>query len=375
VDVKPKILIASVLKPVNDVRAYHKIGCSLAQTNKYDVNIIGFNSKKVLVNEKITTYPIYSFNRLSLKRLLAPYKFLIKAFKVKPKLLIVTTPELLQVSYLYKILFGAKLIYDIQENYYLNVKHSTAYSYAIKRMVLLKIRFTEWFSKWFVDHYFLAERIYANQLNFIRNRSYTLIENKVKTPIAYTPKFNIKLTDNQYLRFIISGTLGESYGTIEGVLFYKSFRELYPNSSLTIIGYSASHAYFKDLLKHVHNDNNIQLISDDRPIEHNRIIEEIKKADIALLPYKIDANLKGRIPTKIYEYIAYNLPMLTPENSGWGELIQPINAGLTANFNNRKAKPILDDLQKMTFYTKSSSNHIFWESEEDKLLSTIKMFI
>jgi glycosyltransferase involved in cell wall biosynthesis len=117
------------------------------------------------------------------------------------------------------------------------------------------------------------------------------------------------------------------------------------------------------------------LISDGRPVEHNRIIEEIKKADIALLPYKIDANLKGRIPTKIYEYIAYSLPMITPQNSGWGELIEPINAGITANFNKRKAKSILDNLQKMTFYSKSLSNDIFWECEEDNLLKAINKFI
>lgn len=54
-DDKIKILIASVLKPADDVRSYSKIGQSLAQTNKYEVNIIGFDSKRKM-RPKIFSY-------------------------------------------------------------------------------------------------------------------------------------------------------------------------------------------------------------------------------------------------------------------------------------------------------------------------------
>ena len=43
---KKKIVIASVLKPVDDVRAYWKLSQSMAKTNKYEVNIIGNDGKK-----------------------------------------------------------------------------------------------------------------------------------------------------------------------------------------------------------------------------------------------------------------------------------------------------------------------------------------
>jgi len=375
VDEKPKILIASVLKPVTDVRAYHKIGCSLAQTNKYDVNIIGFNSKKVFDEEKIRTHPIYNFKRLSLKRLFAPLKFLFKTIKVKPKLLIVTTPELLQVSYIYKIIFGVQLVYDVQENYYLNVKHSKGYSSLLKRMVLLRIMIAEWFSRWFVTHYFLAEKVYEKQLNFIKNKPYTIIENKVKTPSNKSSIKRAPLKDDNHIKFIISGTLGESYGTIEGLKFYQELHELYPNSSLTIIGYSASEAYFKRLVKYTQNDDSIHLISNRKPVEHNLIIDELIKADVALLPYNIDVNLKGRIPTKLYECMAYNLPMIIPENAGWDEIINPSNATIKTIFNKPNPKNLLEEMFHKTVYNSSENTDIYWNSEEHKLLKVIDTLI
>jgi hypothetical protein len=35
-------VLTSILKPVDDTRMFEKFGVSLGQTNKYDVNIIGF---------------------------------------------------------------------------------------------------------------------------------------------------------------------------------------------------------------------------------------------------------------------------------------------------------------------------------------------
>ena len=55
------ISIISILKPVNDTRMFEKFGLSLGQTNKYDVNIIGFKSKKIKKIKDVRFYPIFSF--------------------------------------------------------------------------------------------------------------------------------------------------------------------------------------------------------------------------------------------------------------------------------------------------------------------------
>ncbi|PTB91175.1 hypothetical protein C9994_16025, partial [Marivirga lumbricoides] len=177
-DTKIKILIASVLKPVDDVRAYQKIGRSLAQTNKYDVNIIGFNSKMINKAENISFHPIFNFKRNSISRIKASWKYYKAYIKVKPKLIIVSSPELLIVNYIIRILFGTKILYDVQENYRLNLKYSHAYSSKIKPILSLGIKSIEWMSRYFVSGYLLAEEVYVRQLPFLKNRPYEFIFNK-----------------------------------------------------------------------------------------------------------------------------------------------------------------------------------------------------
>jgi len=371
VDEKPKILIASVLKPVHDIRAFYKIGCSLAQTNKYDVNIIGFDSKKVSAHKNITTYPIYNFKRLSWKRLLAPFKLLKILIKVKPEIIIANTPEILKVIYVYKILFGAKLIYDIQENYTLNLRHGSDFPTFIKPLLLLNLYLTERISKYFVDCYFLAESIYKSQLKFLRNQQFIILENKVLRPATHKNRKSVLITKYSPIRFIITGTLGASYGTLEGIAFYLSLKKLRPDSTLKIIGFAPNSNYLRKISDYARSHESIEVISQDKPIEHARIIAAIKESDVALLPYNINDNLKDRIPTKLYEYMAYQLPMIIPNNAKWLNLIAPYPAGIAVDFTTQNVEPVLRNLEKTSFYNSIPDISIYWDVEEKKLLNTI----
>ena len=71
---KTKVVIASVLKPIDDTRMLEKFGRSFAETNKYAINIIGIESKNTPAFEHIDFEPLKSFPRLSITRLLAQWK-------------------------------------------------------------------------------------------------------------------------------------------------------------------------------------------------------------------------------------------------------------------------------------------------------------
>ncbi len=331
-DGKPKILIASILKPVDDVRLYYKFGQSLAQTNKYEVNIIGFVSKKALTDENIKTYPIFFFGRLSIKRVFAPIKFLVYTIKVKPKVLIVSTPELLIVSLLYKIIFGSKIIYDVQENYTMNVTYGTNYPPIVKQLIKNAISLSEWVSSYFIDYYFLAEKVYQQQLKFIRNRPAITILNKAIKPIDWHIKGSNFMDKSKAIKLIISGTIGDTYGTLSGIEFFQQFKKHYRQASLTIIGYSANSSFLREVKHLCQSDTSIKLITANVPINHKHIIEEIKKSDLALMPYELNDNLSSRIPTKLYEYLAYGVPMLIPNNAQWLEILNTHKAGFAVDF-------------------------------------------
>ncbi|WKV11699.1 glycosyltransferase [Marivirga harenae] len=370
-DDKIKVLITSVLKPVDDVRSCYKIGQSLAQTNKYEVNIIGFDSKKKYQHENIFLHPVFKFRRNSVKRLFAPFSVLKKFIKLKPKLIIVNTPELLWVMYLIKILFGTRIIYDIQENYRLNVKYSAVDNSITKIISLLFLYFTEGASKYFVSGYFLAEDCYINQLNFFHKKPYIKLLNKSVQPIQEIDK-PIIIAEGMPIKFIYSGTIGESYGTIEAVDFCKQLYKLNPKITLIIVGYSSDYKYFKLLQKECENQSFIKLIANDSPIPQTEVIDQIKNSDVALLPYHLNYNIKGRFPTKIYDYLALGIPMIIPPHTRWKAFLEKYNAGICVNYQHpNNTATILKQLYATEYYRFRPKSEIQWKSQE----ATLEKFI
>lgn len=364
---KIKILIASVLKPADDVRSCHKVGQSLAQTNKYDVHIIGFDSKKNVEKQNISLHPIFKFGRTSFKRLLAPISIFKNYIKLKPDIIIVNTPELLPVIILIRIIFGTKIIYDIQENYRYNIKYSRVYRGIIKSIALLYIKLIENISKHFVDGYFLAEAIYAEQLSFLRKKPNIKLLNKSILPIREKIQ-PIEFSNDQSIRFVYSGTIGMEYGTLEAIEFVKNLHKINNKITLTIIGYSADNQYIELVRNKVKAYDFIRLMTDHKPIPQSEIINEIKRSDIALLPYLLNPNISGRFPTKIYDYLALGIPMIMSPQPQWMAYIDTYHAGLALDFTKPDLQQLIANLTTTTFYIKSPKEEIQWKGQEAMLL-------
>ncbi|WMN11214.1 glycosyltransferase [Marivirga salinae] len=373
-DDKIKILIASVLKPADDVRSCYKIGQSLAQTNKYEVNIIGFNSKKKAKHQNIFLFPIFKFKRNSFKRLLAPFSILKIYLQLKPKLILVNTPELLWVMFLIRILFGTKIIYDIQENYGLNIKQNQIYRGIAKSLALLYIRINENLSKHFIDGFILAENIYEKQLKFIHKKPYIKLLNKSTEEIQKGTN-PIKFTKSDSLKFIYSGTIGKEYGTIEAIEFCKKLYNINSKITLTIIGYSTNIQYLKLVKEAIRNDVYIQLKTDEKPIPQSEIITEINNSDIAILPYQLNPNISGRFPTKIYDYLALRKPMVIPPHTQWKAYLDQYQAGICTEFNNPDIESFMQELSSTTFYKKHPKDEIQWNTQETLLIEFIKKIL
>ncbi|MGJ3235933.1 glycosyltransferase [Marivirga sp.] len=373
-DDKIKILIASVLKPADDVRSCYKIGQSLAQTNKYEVNIIGFDSKKKYHSENIFLYPIFNFKRNSIKRLFAPFSIFKKYIELKPKLLIANSPELLWVMYLIKILFGTKIIYDIQENYQFNIEQNQIYKGLSKYILKNYIKLNENLSKYFVDGYFLAEEIYETQLKFIQRKPFIKLLNKTILNLNTDLK-PIKFHKEQPLNFIYSGTIGKEYGTLETINFCKKLHEEKANICLNIVGYSSDKEYLMKIIESAKNFEFIRIITDNKPIAHSEIVAEIRKADIALLPYQLNPNIKSRFPTKIYDYLALKTPMIIPQHPKWKAFLDQYNAGIMVDYQKSEVKTTLEQLSSTEFYNNNPKAEIQWKSQEKELVNFIRKIL
>ena len=358
-----KILIGSVLKPVDDVRHYHKIAKTLVKQNT-EIHIFGFHSNVISDDEKIIFHTQKPFKRISFKRLLAPIKFLFLGLKLQPNLIICTTHELLKVASQIKLLTGAKLFYDIQENYFSNIIHANTTSNLIKYPIGLLVRLNEYIQSIFVNHFILAEKCYLNELPFVNQKNSTILENKFQNQ-----KVEIRNQKLEKDKLIITGTLGKHYGTLEGIHFFKELNKIKPETTLEITGICRD----EELHKKLQTSNFKLQTSNTSPIPYTEIIKTIEQGGIALLPYQPNKSTKNRIPTKFYEYLYYKIPMIVQKNKDWEEVLKPYKAAIFIDFNNFNIEEVITQLETYDFYTgKEVGEEILWKSEELKLISLIK---
>lgn len=369
-----RILIASLLKPVNDTRMYEKIGLSLAKLQQAQVHICGFQAPLPTdAPGNVVFHPVFNFKRLSLGRVTAQLKYLKLLFQVKPQLIICSTHEFLIVSSLYSFYNRCLIIYDVQENYMLNLKAQHHYSTLAKHSIATLLRTIEKVTAPAIAHFLLAEKSYAQELPFIDNR-YTILENKYKKEELVPVTTPVKVTTRK-LRLLYSGTIAAIYGVFEAITLADALYKLRPDTHLTIIGFCPQESVLKKVKAIIQNKPYITLIGGDKLVPHQQIIDEVKKSNLGLLPYQPNKSTFRCIPTKLYEYAALGLPMLAQNNPLWLTLLQQYKAGFTINFKKVDPQALLQKLQQQEFYPVGVPSDVFWETEEQKLLQVISSLL
>jgi len=369
---RTSIALISILKPVDDTRMFEKFGLSLGQTNKYEINIIGFKSKKIKKVENVHFYPIFDFPRLSLGRFLAPYRLFQYLVKVKPTIVIFSTPEIQHIIFLYKLFFGCKVIYDIQENYYRNIRYGRNYIKIFRYFFSNLVRMVEIAGSGYLDAVIYAEQGYRKELPNCLGKKATVIRNTYNN--IFEEKV-IKKNRKEDITLLFSGTIAESYGIFSAIQFIDLFHKKYPAVKLLIAGHCANKSVFKEVLLQIKNKPYIQLIGGSELVPHEDIIRLIQSVDFGLVCYNINPSIENCFPTKIYEYMANKLPMIVQDYYPWSSFCLKYNAAIEVNFENIDYDKLYAQLLKESFYTQDLPDEIFWQKDEKKLLGLIDDFL
>lgn len=363
---KRKIVLASVLKPTDDTRMTEKIAQSLLSIDNTEIHIIGYPGNNIS-DSRFKIHPLDSFSRLSLKRLLAPWKIFRKVLQLRPALYVVTTHELLVEAIVVKLFTGCKVIYDIQENYYLNILHTNAFPVLLRPFIAGYVRLKEYITAPFIDHFFLAEAGYTKELRF-PGRRFTILENKVKCPINKTK------TKREKYKLLFSGTLAKTTGVFKAIEIASLLHALEPKISLVIIGYAAQQSVQENLRSLACELSFIELIGIDQLVPHDKIVEQIQTAAAGIIAYPDNPVSRSSIPTKLYEYLGYELPIILTDHPLWKQICEPYHAALVFNPLNIDAQVILRGLTDSHFYP-TTPQEVYWEGEHSKLISEVNRLL
>jgi glycosyltransferase involved in cell wall biosynthesis len=364
---KRRIVLASILKPVDDTRMSEKLAASLARLEGYEVYVIGYPSQSKTPADSIIRIPLKPFSRISIGRLLAPLAVLKKCIQVKPEILIVNTHELLIVSVVNRILFGTKIVYDIQENYARNILHTTAFAWPLKPLLAGWVRFKEMLLTPLFHGVLLAEKCYANELPFVRSKSLVL-ENKAVVPANF-----IRQPPADKIKLVFTGTLAESTGVFQAISLALKLHQLNPKVELEIIGYCALPATLLKIKSAIAGCSFIKLTGGDQLVPHTEILEAIRTASFGIICYPPAPHIRGKVPTKLYEYLACQLPILLQPEPAWIELCEPHHAAIAVDFDNPDFPKILAQLND-SFYTSQPMN-VTWRDEEAQFLEQVRKFL
>ena len=360
---KKIIVIASVLKPVNDSRNYEKTAISISKSGNYQVHLVGQKVLNTPMGSSIIFNPLFSFSRLNIKRFFTSWVFLNYLFRLKPDLVIVTTFELLIPALLYKLIKGKKLIYDVQENYFRNLIYTNSFPFGIKHLLAIGVRTLEYLSSPFIDHYWLAEKNYEKEFSFTKNK-HTILENKL---LKSSVKPRHKRQDST-LQLLYTGTIAENYGIFEAVELAKKLHKLDSSIRLKIIGFAARKTVLKRLEKEIEGLDYISLNGGSTFVSHQEILSAIAETDFGLISYRPDKSTENCIPTKLYEQLAHKIPYLISPNPLWLELTNKYKAGIEVDFSNFDAEKVLKRIKEDIFYTSEPGEEIYWNKNIDLML-------
>ena len=385
------VLLASVLKPVDDTRMRGKFAETLLARPGVQVHIAGRTTgdtpaiPAAAATSRLALHPLFRGSRLSLDRLVAQWRFWRLLRRLQPELVIVHAPELLPLTLLWQQLGqGRKFLYDIRENYALNVSTQQVYRGFTRRVLAAGLRWIEGSAARRAAGVTLAEESYADELLFLRElpaSRVVVLENKYQpAPGEILPtQPRPHPTPDEPLRLLYSGTISALNGVWEAIALAQALATTWPGGAhLTIIGCCQQPELLQRLRTAVDGQPDLlTLLGGALPVPHARIVSEIRQSHLGLLAYRPHPSTARCRPTKLFEYLALGLPILIPRNWLWAKTMARHGGGMMYDLipADAAAAHVRKALEGCRFYPNGIPDEVQWASEGKKLWCLLDSFI
>ncbi len=289
---------------------------------------------------RINHHGIFWGSRLGLNRLGAQARYWQLLHRLQPNMVIVHAPELLPLTLLWQRLGpGRRFIYDIRENYALNIRTQRIYGPWVGRVLAGAVRRVEARAAGRAAGLVLAEASYADELPFLGAlppERVVVLENKYQpAPGEVLPTTARPLpAPGEPLRLLFSGTLSVLNGVWEAIALARHLRAAWPGGAvLAVVGFCQQPALLAQLAQTAEAEADwLTLEGGAAPVPHAAIVAAIGRSHLGLLAYRPHPSSERCRPTKLFEYLANGLPLLVPPNPLWAGPVRAHGAGLVVDF-------------------------------------------
>lgn len=296
---KDKIAHVTSVHPYDDIRIFHKECMSLK--SKYETHLFNKDYSGEIDGIILHKLPFVKnkFIRLLSSWLIALIGTSFKGFKV----IHFHDPELLFAVPFWK-LSGKKVIYDVHENYYKQFSARKNLNKVLKKIILINIRFIEFFFS-----------LFADKIIFVVEKLNDSLEKKDKTlVIGNEPIIKSTFTETKRKKqFIYVGKISEERGILKLVYALKKH-----DAKLVLAGSFSSIDFQKEILK-FENVKYLGIINRDKI---KKVISESIAGFCTLYP---TPNHLNSSPNKFFEYLAYGTPVIASNFKKWVDFVPDYN--------------------------------------------------
>lgn len=319
-----KIIHLTSAHPRYDTRIFLKECSSLAKNKMYRVNLVVADG---LENEVKNNVNIFDVGKKESRRFLRMIKTVSKVYKKAIELdgdiYHLHDPELIPIGLKLKRQ-GKKVIFDVHENIALQIKEDKDYIPKIFRNIISKgyKKFEQYALKKF-DYLVLAENSYHD---FYKG-------NKTET-VLNMPDLNmlddfLNLNRNKKNDLYYLGAISFNRGLDINIEALKLLKKDFPNIYFHYIG-NVSKKLLNELDLY-ELENNIKFYG-SKPLNEALTLSYDSKVGISIL--KPIENYKRSYSTKIFEYMAIGLPVVTSNFPLYKNIVEKYNCGLCVDPNN-----------------------------------------
>lgn len=353
-----RICHVSILNPVFHSRMYHK--WALSQLNHgHEVWLIGQDQEAPPhLPNKLRVIPFPSFSRWAKGRFKAHRIILRELKKLQPDLVIIHSPELL---WLVAVLKGRMHFhYDVHEDYPQNIAHGHTYPRLLRRILAYTIKVVERKLSASLQTVSYAEKCYENILNVPREK-YIVLENKFRKTEEKPAR--PRLPFNDYLLY--TGTITETWGVFDSLQFWAELNQ-HRNIPLVIAGHTHFQATVERIEAFVYRNklqDSFLLVGGTQYVAYHKIKMLIAHATAIMGLYHDLPQIRGKLPTKFFEAMAFGKPVIFTPMEAWLAYHQQYSLGIPYFHKESDPLQIWEELSKWEVQHTPEQ----WAWEEKKL--------
>lgn len=338
----PRIRHLTVLNPAIHTRIFYKLACSQAAAG-YEVHVHGQGREgQTYVRSGVHIHPTRPFGRLSWRRFVHTFRLLGACLPHPSEVYVLHSPELLPLGWVLKHLHGARLVYDLHEDYRVNILNAPHYPAWLRRPLAAAVRRFERLFVPGLQAVTYAEACYDNVLKMPDGRKYVLRNSFSARAAQGTP--TVALPAQPY--FLYTGTLAKAWGIWDALALWEKVRRLQP-FSLAIAGFTYDRELIRALRQWIAEHEfkaDVRLIGGDRYVPYVDVLHLLQHAYVSLALYQVEPHIQGKIPTKFYEALANGKPLVYRADPFWDGLNRQWQLGVSYHAD-KSASLLLEELE------------------------------